>query len=226
MICNNKGFTFNRYRSCNNDGRKYLDTTIDVQDCNMVAQENNCIITVKAIATLAGEKNASYPYEVVYTISPCGKIDVKANFSLKDEAYKVPRLGLTAGLSENLEEVTYYGRGPWGNYADRKASAFLGIYQNTVTGFEEEYVRSQSMGNREDVRWVKLTDKGGNGLFIKANKNFNFSALHFTDKQLWNDMRHRHQPDGDPHRRTEVGRCPNLFREKCRSGRLCRPCHV
>lgn len=197
MICNNKGFTFNWYRSCNNDGRKYLDTTIDVQDCDMVTQEDNCIITVKAIATLAGEKNATYPYEVVYTISPCGKIDVKANFSLKDEAYKVPRLGLTAGLSENLEEVTYYGRGPWENYADRKASAFLGIYQNTVTGFEEEYVRSQSMGNREDVRWVKLTDKGGNGLFIKANKNFNFSALHFTDKQLWNDMRHGHERDAN-----------------------------
>ena len=66
-----------------------------------------------------------------------------------------------------------------------------------MTGFEEEYVRSQSMGNREDVRWVKLTDKGGNGLFIKANKNFNFSALHFTDKQLWNDMRHGHERDAN-----------------------------
>lgn len=197
MIHDNKGFTFNWYRSCNNDGRKYQDTTIEVQDCNMVAQEDNCIITVKAIASLTGEKNASYPYEVVYTISPCGKIDVKANFSLKDDAYKVPRLGLTASLSGNLEDVTYYGRGPWENYADRKASAFLGIYRNTVTGFEEEYVRSQSMGNREDVRWVKLTDKGESGIFIKANKNFNFSALHFTDKQLWNDMRHGHKRDAN-----------------------------
>ena len=193
MIYNNNGFTFNWYRSCNNDGRKYLATTIDIQDCNMKQQADNFIITVKAVATLAEEKNASYPYEIMYEVYPCGKIDVKANFTLKEDAYKVPRLGLTASLPENIEDVTYYGRGPWENYADRKASAFLGIYKNTVTGFEEEYVRAQSMGNREDVRWIKLTDKGGNGLLIKANENFNFSALHFTDKQLWNDMRHGHE---------------------------------
>lgn len=195
MIHDKNGFTFNWYRSCNNDGRKYLKTTIDIQDCTTKQQADNLIITVNAVATLAGEKNASYPYEVVYEVYPCGKIDVKANFTLKEDAYKVPRLGLTASLSKNIEDVTYYGRGPWENYADRKASAFLGIYKNTVTGFEEEYVRSQSMGNREDVRWVKLTDKGGNGLLIQANKYFNFSALHFTDKQLWNDMRHGHERD-------------------------------
>ena len=53
------------------------------------------------------------------------------------------------------------------------------------------------MGNREDVRWVKFTDNGGNGLLIQADKNFNFSALHFTDKQLWNEMKHGHELDAN-----------------------------
>ena len=197
MIYNNQGFTFNWYRSCNNDRRKYQETTVNVQDCHAQQQEGAYVITVKAVATVANEKNATYPYEVVYSVSPCGKVAVKASFTLKDDAYKVPRLGLVASLTDKLENVTYYGRGPWENYSDRKASAFLGIYENTVTGFEEEYVRSESMGNREDVRWVKFTDNGGNGLLIQADKNFNFSALHFTDKQLWNDMKHGHELDAN-----------------------------
>lgn len=62
-------------------------------------------------------------------------------------------------LPEDMEYVQWYGRGPHENYIDRKTSAYIGIYQNTVTGMEEHYVRSQSMGNREDVRWVTITNE-------------------------------------------------------------------
>ena len=111
MIYNNQGFTFNWYRSCNNDRRKYQETTVDVQDCHAQQQEGAYVITVKAVATVANEKNATYPYEVVYSVSPCGKVAVKASFTLKDDAYKVPRLGLVTSLTDKLENVTYYGRG-------------------------------------------------------------------------------------------------------------------
>lgn len=193
MIYNGKGFSFNWYRSVNNDARKYFSTSITVDECTVQQSGDKYIVTVKAQAKLTMEDDAVYPYEVAYVIHPNGIIDVTAHFTLGKEAYKVPRLGLVAHLSSELEQIEYYGRGPWENYWDRKSSAFLGVYKNTVTGFEEEYVRSQSMGNREDVRWLRLTDKGGRGLCITAAESFNFSALHFTDKQLWNDMKHGHE---------------------------------
>lgn len=195
LIYNKEGFGFNWYRSVNNDGRDYWNTKIEVRNCSMEKVADCYVIGVKAIAELDAEEKAVYPYEIRYTVMPDGMIEVDASFVLGEDVYKVPRLGLAVSLNPILEKVEYYGRGPWENYQDRKASAYLGIYKNTVTGMEEEYVRSQSMGNREDVRWLKLTDEGGRGLFIQGDEAFNFSALHFTDKQLWNDMKHGHERD-------------------------------
>lgn len=193
MIHAGNGFNFNWYRSINNDGRKYFDTEVSVDKFDIQKQNNSYVVTVNLVAKIALEKkDAFYPYSVIYTIDDNGQLTVDADFVLNEKTYRIPRFGLTASLASDLEHVAYYGRGPWENYSDRKTSAFLGVYENTVSGFEEEYIRSQSMGNREDVRWVKVTNSEGEGIFIKAKKPFNFSALHFTEKQLWNDMRHGH----------------------------------
>ena len=194
MIYDKQGFTFNWYRSINNDSRENYPLTIAPTQFD-VKQEGNCVVVKTAMkATLGKVKEGDYPYSVTYTILPSGQIEVAAEFELKENAYKVPRLGLTANLDASLEEVEYYGRGPWENYRDRQTASFVGVYKNSVTGFEETYIRTQSMGNRGEIRWVELTNADHNGLMLKAcnNQFFNFSALHFTDAQLWNGLRHGH----------------------------------
>lgn len=76
----------------------------------------------------------------------------------------------------------------------------MGVYKNTVVGMEEAYIRSQTMGNRDDVRWLMLGN-GKQGLKITSKDRLNFSALHFTDKDLW-DVEYGH--DLDNVRRAEV----------------------
>lgn len=58
---------------------------------------------------------------------------------------------------------------------------------------EEDYVRTQSMGNREDIRWLKITD-GKDGFKITAKGKLNFTALHFHDQDLW-AMKHKFKLD-------------------------------
>jgi beta-galactosidase len=48
----------------------------------------------------------------------------------------------------------------------------------------EPYERPQGMGNREDTRWVRLTNADDRGLTIVADEKLNFTALHFTDQDL------------------------------------------
>ncbi len=61
----------------------------------------------------------------------------------------------------------------------------MGVWNSTVTQQYVPYVRPQENGNKEDVRWLELTDAGGNGLKISAEENpFSFSALHFTATDL------------------------------------------
>ena len=83
-----------------------------------------------------------------------------------------------------MENTAWYGRGQQENYSDRKESAAFGDYENTVTQMLEPYERPQGMGNREDVRWIKITDENNIGAVIVANSQLSFTALHFTDQDL------------------------------------------
>ena len=137
-----------------------------------------------ATRLLAKVGGVTVPYQVDYRLYADGTIDVDATFKA-DDHFNLPRLSLQASLNPALEQVEWYGRGPQENYWDRKNAAYFGIYKNTVTGMEESYVRSQSMGNRDDIRWVKLTNKANFGLKITSKDHLNFTALHFTDIDLW-----------------------------------------
>lgn len=140
------------------------------------------------------------PFTVVYTIYANGTVDVDATFKAGDDFY-LPRIGLRASLNPVLEQVEWYGRGPFENYRDRKNAAYVGLYRNTVTGMEEAYVRAQSMGNRDDVRWLELRSSDGQGVRITSKDRLSFSALHFTDADLWS-LPYGH--DRDNVRRAEV----------------------
>ena len=51
-------------------------------------------------------------------------------------------------LPRELDRYTYYGRGPWNNYADRETGAFLGEYSSSVAEQFVPFPKPQSMGNR------------------------------------------------------------------------------
>ena len=140
------------------------------------------------------------PFDVTYTVYANGTVDVDATFKAGND-FNLPRLGLQVALNPILEQVEWYGRGPIENYWDRKNAAYVGLYKNTVTGMEEAYVRAQSMGNRDDVRWLTLKSLDNQGIRITSKDHLNFSALHFTDPELW-ELTYGH--DLDNIRRAEV----------------------
>jgi len=96
----------------------------------------------------------------------------------------LPRVGVLMTLPGNLESLAWYGRGPHENYADRKQSAAFGLYDSTVTDQFVPYVMPQGMGNREETRWVALTDEDGQGLLVVPDRPMGFSALHHTPWEL------------------------------------------
>jgi len=121
---------------------------------------------------------------ITYIVYGNGFIDVQARFSPGKNDLDIPRLGLRMFLNKGLENVEWYGRGPHENYSDRKTSAMFGQYQKAVTDMLEPYERPQGMGNREDVRWLKITNDENDGIEIVANGKLSFTALHYTDQDL------------------------------------------
>lgn len=201
MIYEGGGAAFNWFRSLNNDRRTWHPTAITCRDFTVTPAKGNmsCEVTTRMRAQIEGERNARYDYTVVYCVHSDGNIEMKTTFDAPADAYRIPRYGLALSLVPGLEKVTYYGRGPWENYWDRKSSAFAGCYNTTVTGMEEAYIRTTTMGNRDDVRWMQLVNPAtGRGVRFTSLSNsakpfFSFSALHFTDNQLWNELKHGHE---------------------------------
>ncbi len=201
MIYGQKGFNLNWYRSINND--KYADqayystTNSDILFTWKLSDDNKFVtVLTSLIATIDRAKVVKIPYQVKYTIYADGAIDVDASFSSPVSVPYVHRLGLQVVLPAGMENIRYYGRGPHENYSDRKHSTFFGLYGTTVKGMEQErYVRSQSMGNREDIRFIEISDNSDTGLLIQSKDRLNFSALHFTDQDLWNAV-HDFKLDG------------------------------
>ncbi|WP_165024036.1 glycoside hydrolase family 2 TIM barrel-domain containing protein [Dysgonomonas sp. ZJ279] len=191
MVHNNNGLSLNWYRAINNDkyvDQSYHETTYDKPLFSYKVDDSNKSVTIVTSinATINSEKPVVIPYLVKYVVYSNGVIDVDANFTKPVNGGIVHRLGLQMVLPQGFEKVRYYGNGPHENYSDRKQSALVGLYETTVKGMEaEHYVRAQSMGNREGIRWITLTDDNDRGLKITSKDRMNFSALHFLDKDAW-----------------------------------------
>ena len=199
------GPVFNYYRYLSNDGARFVP---DQAEEHLEAKTRLTAFRYKVKggfvrvetaleATVAG---TVIPYTITYDVYEGACVDVDARFTAGAD-FNLRRLGLRLFLDPAYEQVTWYGRGPMENYQDRKDCAFLGVYENTVTGMAEHYVRTQTMGERTDTRWLTFTTEDGHSVTFTADGTFDFSAQHFTDTDLY---RVKYSGDMDHIRRSEV----------------------
>ncbi|MEP7285664.1 MAG: glycoside hydrolase family 2 TIM barrel-domain containing protein [Chloroflexota bacterium] len=120
-----------------------------------------------------------------YRFLPSGELLVENKITLGDGVRDIPRIGVNLVLAPDLEQLDWFGRGPWENYADRKASANVGHYQSTVTEEYVPYVMPQEHGHKTDVRWLSLTGATGHGLKVNGQPLIEFSASHFEANDLF-----------------------------------------
>jgi len=123
-----------------------------------------------------GEKIAGYATS--YTIYGSADLVIKNQFSKISESIpEIPRMGMQMQLPESFSNLKWLGRGPHENYADRKTSADVGLYESTVADQYVPYVRPQENGYKTDTRWLTLTDDNGSGILVSGNPLICFAAL-------------------------------------------------
>lgn len=132
--------------------------------------------------------SGSVQTDYTYTVLSDGTIDLEATFLPQGELPELPRLGIAFCLPAAYQTFTWYGRGPQDNYPDRKTSAGVGLWSGSVADQYVHYPRPQDSGNKEEVRYLKLTDRQGRGLCVEAvDKLFSASALNFTAQYLYKE---------------------------------------
>ena len=113
---------------------------------------------------------------IIYAVFPDGRVGIDFEMDIPDKAVNIPRIGLQFEVDKKLQQIKWYGRGPWENYSDRNTGSSVGIYESTISSWITPYVRPQENSNRTDIRWINFSDQTGKGLmFIAKGKNL-FSA--------------------------------------------------
>lgn len=146
--------------------------------------------SVRILTRITGGKSAGFMHEAVWKFFRDGSIVVENAVEPFGSVPQLPRAGLSMRLSPKLENMRYYGRGPWENYIDRCRGSMLGIWKSTVTEQYVEYVRPQDNGYKTSVRWAEFLDETGAGVRFEADVPLFMQALHCSEDSLeW--ARHR-----------------------------------
>lgn len=164
-----------------------------------IRQNSDRDFVIDVVATLPPVGDSRYT--TTYRIFGSGDILVEnrlepATSGLPD----LPRFGMTMRLSDELQNMAWYGRGPHENYWDRKTGAKIGVYRSKVWDQYHPYVRPQENGNKTDVRWVALTNEEGVGLLAVGMPLLSVSAYPFGigDLDPGPTKRQRHAIDVKP----------------------------
>ena len=97
---------------------------------------------------------------LTYSFNDDGKIMVDMDYKpIANNIPLIPKFGMRMRVPADFNDITYYGRGPWENYPDRKRSAFIGYYKMPLSEFETDYIHPQDNGNRCDVRFFNIANK-------------------------------------------------------------------
>lgn len=184
MVERQKGIEYSNFRWIEND--TYGDTSNGVTSHSMACNRSNDGSKVVVTVTGGGSK---CPYKFTYTIYASGQIDLKAQYM--PATADLRRIGLEMCFPKGFENVEYYARGPWENYVDRKTGSYLGRYTTTVTDMFEPYPHPQTMGNREDLRELTLTNpETGYGIKVETAGQVAFSLLHHSDEAFNKNVLH------------------------------------
>ncbi|MEV5933033.1 glycoside hydrolase family 2 TIM barrel-domain containing protein [Streptomyces sp. NPDC052079] len=164
--------------------RKVTDVTVRTLDDRAVE--------IRVAGTLPTTVESTW--STTYTVFGNGeiKIDNTLHPGAPNLPY-IPEVGTLLFLPRRLDRLHYYGRGPEENHWDRNTGTDVGLYSSTVADQWTPYIRPQENGNKTDVRWAALTDRGGRGLLVSGEPLLEINASHFTPEDLSAGVRHDYQ---------------------------------
>lgn len=146
-------------------------------------------ITLTSVYTGAG----STKFDVTHNFIVCanGVIMVNSFIAPSCTGTIIPKLGFRTEMPSDMETLTWFGRGPWDSYRDRKEACLPAIYKSTVTDQYEEYVKPQEHGTKQEVRWMALTNTEGTGLLFACPDQMASSAVHFRPEDNYTNRDNR-----------------------------------
>ncbi len=176
-----------RIRS-NDDGTVTLAFTVVSQAPNAARQHGGTSGNVLSVEELTDEKFDENDFRFVtnqiWTVYQDGSVELQSSITANEAQFVLPRLGYSMAIPKEYEKFTYYGRGPIGNYNDRKTAQNIQKYTTTVREEFVNFPKPQDMANHEETRWCALTKDNHVGAVFIADGEMVVSALPYTAQDM------------------------------------------
>ncbi|MCG8580194.1 MAG: discoidin domain-containing protein, partial [Bacteroidales bacterium] len=172
----------------NTDGTVTLAFTVVSQAPNAARQHGGTSGNVLSVEELSDEKFGEDDFRFItnqiWTVYQDGSVELQSSITSNEAQFVLPRLGYSMTIPKAYDNLSYYGRGPIGNYNDRKTAQNIQKYTTTVTEEFVNFPKPQDMANHEETRWCALTNNRQRGAVFVAAEEMVFSALHYTAQDM------------------------------------------
>lgn len=101
-----------------------------------------------------------------------------------NEAY-LPRLGLRMFLPKEMNQIEYFGYGPYESYIDKHQASYIGKFDAPVTAMHEDYLRPQENGSHYACEYMNIAGDHSK-LTVYNDSNFSFNVSEYTAEELTN----------------------------------------
>ncbi|KAK5826678.1 Beta-galactosidase [Gossypium arboreum] len=180
------------------------------ESCSIQNKTDNVVkIAVVYLGFIKGEDGtldeskkatALFKVDMLYTIHASGDIVIESNVKPSSGLPPLSRVGVEFHLEKSVDQVKWYGRGPFECYPDRKAAANVGVYEQSVEGMHVPYIVPGESGGRADVRWVTFQNKDGCGIYASTygkSPPMQLNASYFSTAELDRAVRNEELIKGD-----------------------------
>jgi beta-galactosidase len=165
--------------------------TVKGTDAKYHVAEDQKTTTVTLQSTYTGKAGTSFAVMLDFIVCADGTLMVNSMIRPASTGAVIPKLGFRLEMPAAMEQLEWFGRGPWDSYRDRKEACLPAIYSSTVTAQREDYILPQEHGTKQEVRWLSLADDEGRGLLFVAPDQMAASAVHFRPEDNYTDRSSR-----------------------------------
>lgn len=160
----------------NRSGENFNRIFNKIYSCEL---KDNSILVKGSLAGIS--RSPFLRFDVIFTVSGAGEINVKFQGKVKENCVYLPRLGFEFYVPKKNEKFKYFGMGPYENYLDMCHHTKVGMYESTAREEYVPYIMPQEHGNHTRTKLLQI-----GGLKFTSEKDFQFNVSNYTSEVLTN----------------------------------------
>lgn len=157
---------------------KSASDKLKVKEFQVTKEDGKPVVTV--LSTIDNQVSLTR----AYSFEADGTVELNYQLEADERLPMLLRVGTQFAISNEFNNMAFYGKGPWENYCDRNQAAEVDVYSGSVEDFLFEYIQPQECSNRTDVRWLKLTNSKERGIRIEGGHPLSVSVWPWSSEML------------------------------------------